>query len=156
MRYRLHFLTLVLSLGPAAALAQVSPTGLISTEVARQFGLERMWFTHLHLDRGRGRIVGLNMHVSDTQAHTVFQIKHDGKRYVFSQRDRDAFGNEIGVEGAKQRAEERLATIKDALKAAGKMDPPPEIETFIVPQVTLYSSSERGTIHSLDAKTGRS
>ena len=83
MRYCLLPLALALFILPAAAQAQVSPTGLISPEVARQFGLERMWFTHLHVDRGRGRIAGLHMHVSDTQAHTVFQITHDGRRYAF-------------------------------------------------------------------------
>ena len=142
-------------LWPAAAEAQLSKSGLISPEAARQFGLERMWFTHLHVDRGRGRVAGLNMHVSDTRAYTVFQITHDGRRYVFSQRDRNAFGKEIGLEGAKQLADEKLAAIKDELTKAGKMDPPPPIETFVVPEITLYSTSEQGTVHSLDAETGR-
>lgn len=114
-----------------------------------------MWFTHLHIDRGRGRIAGLHLHVSDTMAHTVFQITHDGQRYVFSQRDRNAFGKEIGVAGAKKLAEEKLAAIDAAQKLAGKMDPLPAIETFVVPKITLYSSSVRGTLHSLDGETGR-
>src|SRR5262245_52568836 len=59
---------------PAAADAQSGTSGLISPEAARQFGLERMWFTHLHVDRGRGRVAGLHLHVSDTRAYTVFQI----------------------------------------------------------------------------------
>lgn len=153
MRRFLWALLVVLTVRPAVA--QVSSTGLISPEAARQFGLERMWFTHLHVDRGRGRIAGMHMHVSDTLAHTVFQITHGGQRYVFSQRDRDAFGQEVGVAGAKKLADEKLKAIDDAQKAAGKMDPLPAIETFVVPQITLYSTSERGTVHSLDGETGR-
>jgi outer membrane protein assembly factor BamB len=155
MRRFLHAAIASFLLYPALAAGQVSPSGLISPEAARQFGLERMWFTHLHVDRTRGRIAGLDMHVSDTQAHTVFQITHDGQRYVFSQRDRDAFGKEIGVQGAKLLADEKLKSIAEDLKLAGKMDPLPEIKTFVVPKITLYSSSERGTIHSLDGETGR-
>jgi outer membrane protein assembly factor BamB len=148
-------LIVVASAWPAAAVAQFSASGLISPQAARQFGLERMWFTQLHVDRGRGRIAGLHMHVSDTEAHTVFQITHNGQRYVYSQRDRDAFGKEIGVEGAKALADKKLEDIKTAQTAAGKTDPLPEIQTFVVPKITLYSASERGTIHSLDGETGR-
>jgi outer membrane protein assembly factor BamB len=140
---------------PVSAAAQVSSTGLISPDAARQFGLERMWFTHLHVDRGRGRVAGLHQHVSDTQAHTVYQITHGGQRYVFSQRDRDAFGKEIGLEGAKQRADEKLKSTEEELKLAGKTDPLPPIQSFVVPQITLYSTSQRGMLHSIDAETGR-
>jgi hypothetical protein len=140
---------------PAAAQAQVTSTGLISPEATRQLGLERMWFTHLHVDRGRGRIAGLHVHVSNSEAHTVFQFTYNGQRYVFSQRDLDAFGKEVGVEGAKQLADKKLEAIKSAQQAANKQGPLPEIETFVVPKITLYSASERGTLHSLDAETGR-
>ncbi len=155
MRRLLTIVASAVLLLPVTAAAQVSSSGLISPEAARQFGLERMWFTHLHVDRTRGRIAGLHLHVSDTQAHTVFQITHDGQRYVYSQRDRDAFGKEIGAQGARSLADEKLKSIAEDLKLAGKTDPLPEIKTFVVPKITLYSSSERGTVHSLDGETGR-
>ena len=41
---------------------------------------------------------GVTQHVSSRQAHTVFEIIHRGRSYVFSERDLDAFGNPIGVE----------------------------------------------------------
>src|SRR5207237_4748776 len=105
---------------------------LIAPEMVRQLGLERMWFTQLSLDRGRGRVAGIHVHVSSTQAHTVFQIAHHGKRYVFSQRERDAFGKEIGTEGAKKKADTKLEEITAELTAAGKADvPPPAIETYV-------------------------
>jgi len=119
-------------------------------------GLERAWFTQLGLDKGRGRLAGIFMHVSAIQSHTVFQISSDGKRFVFSQRDRDAFGKEIGVEGAKQAAESKAAEIKKALQDAGKADAEaPPVESFVVPKVTIYASSERGGVHAVDGETGR-
>jgi outer membrane protein assembly factor BamB len=153
MRSTLFAIAVLAPLWPAAAIAQVSPSGLISPEAARQLGLERMWFTQLNVDRGRGRVAGLHLHVSSTQAHTVFQIRHEGRRYAFSQLDRNAFGEEIGVDGAKAQAEEKLASIKAETESAGKT--PPVIETYIVPRTTLYASSQRGILHAIDAETGR-
>src|SRR5688572_13524283 len=156
MRPVIAFL-LVLAGMPNSSVAQLRPTTtLVSPEAARQLGLERMWFTQLHLDRSRGRMGGLFMHVSPTQAHTVFQITDGGKRYVFSQRDRDAFGQEVGVDGAKQRAVEKQAEIKKALELAGKADAePPSIETIVVPKITFYATSERGLVHAIDGETGK-
>jgi len=140
----------------ATSRGQVSSGGLISPEAARPLGLERMWSTQLDLDRGRGRLAGLHLHVSGSEAHTVFEIVHSGKRYAFSQRDRNPFGEEIGVEGAKQKADEKLAEITKELQAAGKANAKPlEILTHIVPKITLYATSERGLIQALDAETGR-
>jgi outer membrane protein assembly factor BamB len=152
-----RFLLLILALGcfPLPAPAQTAVRALISPAMARQVGLERMWFTQLALDRGRGRIAGAFMHVSATQSHTVFQISHDGKRYVFSERDRDAFGKQIGVEGAKAEAERKAEEIKQQLQAAGQADAAaPSIESFVIPKITLYVSSERGSVHAIDGETG--
>jgi len=146
---------LILSLTPTIATAQ--PVGrLIGPEEIRQQGLERMWFTQIDLDRARGRLAGLHQHVSATEAQTIYEILFDGRRYVFSQRDRDAFGQMIGVEGAKLKADEKLAQIKGDLIAAGKGDTAaPAIEMRIVPEITLYASSERGLVHAIDGETGR-
>ena len=90
-------------------------SALISPESALPLGLERMWFANFSVDRSRGRIAGLQLHVSSSEAHTVFSISYDGKRYAFSERDRNAFGEIIGVEGARLKAEEKLAEISAAL-----------------------------------------
>jgi outer membrane protein assembly factor BamB len=152
---------MALSACPPAALGQ---TALIAPPAARQLGLERMWFTQMSLG-GRGRVSGLNQHVSATQAHTVFQITFDGKRYVFSQLDRDAFGKELGVEGAQAEANRKLTEIQSDLDAAAKIAADkglpapaaklPEIETFVVPRITLYGTSERGSIDAIDGETGK-
>lgn len=161
---------IVLALSPSPGQAQIPSTALVAPNAARQLGLERMWFAQLHLDRSRGRMGGLHMHVSSTKAHTVFQVTAGGKRYVFSEHDRDAFGKELGVEGAKQRAEEKQAEIKTALETAGKpaAQPPAReiqpaagdgqplaIETHVIPEITLFATSERGLVHALDGETGR-
>jgi len=149
------FFPVVLLVLPALAQAQVGPIGLIAPEAARRVGLERMWFTQLSLDRARGRVSGIHMHVSPTQAHTVFQIVHEGKRYVFSQRERNAFGEEIGVEGAKQKAEDRAQAIKTERQLAGQVDAAaPTIESHVVPKITIYATSDRGMVHALDGETG--
>jgi outer membrane protein assembly factor BamB len=141
------------------ALAQVSPQGLLSEEGARRAGLERMWFTQLELDTGRGRVAGLIQHVSATQNQTFFEIALDGRRYLFSERDLDAFGKPVGVEGARQRAEEKLADIARKMAELNDGTPPPEdqlpkIAEHIVPQITLYATSESGIVHAIDGETG--
>src|SRR6266850_1785542 len=138
-------LLVLLFAGPTLVHAQAGSAGLVSPEAARQVGLERMWFTQVSLDRGRGRMSGMFMHVSPIRSHTVFQITHDGKRYVFSQRDRNAFGEEIGVEVAKQKADQKAEAIQKELLDAGKADAEkPAVETYVVPKITLYATSERG------------
>ena len=131
-------------------------SGLVSADAARSIGLERMWFTHLSLDRSRGRVAGVHLHVSSTDVRTVFEVSHGGNRYLFSQHDRNAFGEELGVEGARQRAQERAAELQAEQQAAGKKDvSPPVVKTHVIPAMTLYATSERGSVHAIDAETGR-
>ncbi|MDX1946563.1 MAG: PQQ-binding-like beta-propeller repeat protein [Pirellulaceae bacterium] len=139
-----------------SAFAQVSSSGVIDADAARQMGMERLWFTQVGLDRGKGRLAGVYQHVSATQAHTVLEILHEGKRYVFSERERDAFGQPIGVEGARVKANELAAKIKGEAETAGVKDAPlPRIDTYVVPQITIYVSSQRGMVHAIDGETGR-
>ena len=146
---------LLVLFAPVAARGQFS-SRLIGPAEFRQTGLERMWFTQLDLDRSRGRIAGLHQHVSATKAQTIYEIVHAGRRYVFSQHDRNAFGEVIGVDGAKIKADEKLAQIKGELIAAGKpeTDAPP-VQMRVVPEITLYATSERGLVQAIDAETGR-
>jgi outer membrane protein assembly factor BamB len=151
-----RYLICVLLVVPAVCQAQTGRSRLVSPDAARQVGLERMWFTQLNLDRGRGRMAGTHMYVSPSQSHSVFQVSHEGRRYVFSQRDRNAFGEEIGVEGAQKKAAEKAEAIKEELIKIGKADAAaPSVESFVVPKITLYLTSERGTVHALDCETGR-
>jgi outer membrane protein assembly factor BamB len=160
MTCRLCGLALVFVLAPGVALAQVSPRGLLSEEGARRAGLERMWFTQLELDWARGRVAGLIQHVSATQAHTVFEIVHDGRSYLFSERELDAFGKPVGVEGARKLADEKLADIKAKLtEQSGGMPPSddqlPKVQTHVIPQITMFATSQGGVVHAIDGETGK-
>jgi hypothetical protein len=155
MRLLLSLMLLIVLL-PHVAVAQTGESGLMATDALASSGLTRMWFTQLSLDRARGRVAGVFMHVSPTKSHTVVEIRHEGQRYVFSERDRDAFGKEIGVEGAKQQADLKVEELKKLAAAAGKPDAlAPQIETHVVPQITLYATSERGLLHTVDGETGK-
>lgn len=159
MNSRLYAWAVLLLLVPGFALAQVSPQGLLSEEGARRAGLERMWFTQLELDTGRGRVAGLIQHVSATQKQTIFEIVVDGRSHIFSERDLDAFGQSVGIEGARQRAEEKLAELVARLTEASGGTPPaddqlPKIVEHVVPQITLYATSESGIVHAIDGETG--
>jgi len=145
-----------LVLVPSVVSAQVNPSGLLDTQALHAHGLERMWFTQLDVNRARGRVVGLHQFVSSTKYHTVLEFIYDGKRYTFSERDRNAFGEMIGVEGAKLKAETALAAIKADLIAAGKTDPVlPPIQTHLIPQITIAATTDRGMLQVLDGETGK-
>jgi outer membrane protein assembly factor BamB len=160
MTCRLYGLAAVLLLAPGFALAQVSPRGLLSEDAARRAGLERMWFTQLELDSARGRVAGLIQHVSATHAHTVFEIAYDGRSYLYSERELDAFGKPDGVAGARKLADEKLADIKEKLtEANGGMPPPddqlPQVVTHVIPQITMIATSQGGVVHAIDGETGK-
>ncbi len=149
-----------LLVAPAVAWSQVSPRGLLSEEGARRAGLERMWFTQLELDAGRGGIAGITQHVSATVKHTIYEIALGSRTYRFSEHDLDAFGKEVGPDGARQRADEKLADLtKKVTEANGGTQPPaeqlPQLTEHIVPQITLYATSQRGVVHAIDAETGK-
>src|SRR5690242_15089459 len=71
-------LLVILASFPSFAWAQAVAPSPVSPTACRAAGLERAWFTQLGLDRGRGRLAGICMHVSAIQSHTVFEFSHDG------------------------------------------------------------------------------
>lgn len=125
--------------------------GLISAEAARQAGLARVWFTRLPIDPARGSLEGVSLHVSPSEGYTVFEVADEGERFVFSERDRDAFGRELGLAEARRLAEEKAGQIQKARNLAA----PPGIQTFVVPRTRLYAASQRGGLMAVDAHTGQ-
>ncbi|MBC7852230.1 MAG: PQQ-binding-like beta-propeller repeat protein [Pirellulaceae bacterium] len=182
-----HHLLSVLALlavacSPLASLGQVSKQGLLSSEGARRAGLTRMWFTHLEMDSARGRMQGITHHVSSVQSHTEFEVTFRGRSYLFSERDIDAFGNAIGVDGAKEAAEKKIAGLTllvTSAPAAGAVPPAnaappanqapaagapaaaapkpeaPKLLMHVIPEITIYATSERGLVHAIDGETGK-
>ncbi|MFN0021968.1 MAG: PQQ-binding-like beta-propeller repeat protein [Pirellulaceae bacterium] len=157
---------LAIAASPLASLGQVSKQGLLSSEGAQRAGLTRMWFTHLEMDSSRGKMRGVTQHVSSTQAHTEFEVTYRGRSYLFSQRDLDAFGNPVGVKGAKEAADKKVAALTllatpaaeapaaapAAAKPAAEM---PKVSMHIIPEITIYATSERGLVHAIDGETGK-
>lgn len=137
--------------------SSVGAQGVIPTEAARRLGLERVWFTHVELGASLGKVAGVWQHISATNVHTVFEVIYDGRSYLFSELDRDAFGVRLGVERAKQLAEEKLTALTDQIAKAEKKRPvpPPVLETRVVPEITIYVSSERGSLQAIDGETGK-
>lgn len=141
---------------PLLVSAQSIGGSLLGSQETRKFGLETMWFTQVDLDRSQGRLAGLYQHVSSTQSETIFEIIDDGQVYLFSERDRDAFGELVTIEGANKKAEEQRAKIAARLQSEMK-DPTtaPAITKHVLPQITFYATSQRGMVHAIDGHTGK-
>ena len=179
---RRHLLVFVaalpaLALSSPATFGQVSSQGLLSAEGAQRAGLSRMWFTHLEMDSSRGKMHGLTQHVSSTKAHTEFEVTFRSRSYIFSERDLDAFGNPVGVNGAKENAEKKIASLTllanpvtapppaakpaaepDAAGTEAKPAAPaelPKLSVHVIPEITIYATSERGLVHAIDGETGK-
>jgi outer membrane protein assembly factor BamB len=196
-RHMLSILALLAAIvAPQASYGQVSSQGLLSSEGARRAGLTRMWFTHLEFDNSRGKMQGLTQHVSTAHAHTEFEVVFRGRTYLFSERDLNAFGDPIGVDGAKAAAEKKIAALTGvaapapAAAAPPPADPPatdpaaasaegilpkpaaeaqpadknaqpadkntvPQLILHVIPEITIYATSERGMVHAIDGETGK-
>ena len=99
---------IILIATPLAVQAQNRAThgGLIKNDVANRVGLERSWFTRVQLDSARSRVIHLTQHVSSTDAFATWEISHDRGKSIFTERDLDDYGDQLGKEKAKKLAEE--------------------------------------------------
>jgi outer membrane protein assembly factor BamB len=131
-----------------SALGQVSPSGLVSPAEAARAGLKRAWYTHVEVDRSKGRLAYVTQFISPTKATTTFEIEFDGGRIEISEKHLDPFGLPLGKEGAKAAADEKVAE----LEAKGLS---PKLTTHVTPEITLYLATDRGVVHALDGETGR-
>ena len=182
-RHTLSILALLAAIvSPLPSYGQVSTQGLLSSEGARRAGLTRMWYTHLEFDNSRGKMQGLTHHVSATQSHTEFEVTFRGRSYLFSERDLNAFGDPVGVDGAKAAAQKKIAALagsaapapaagaepaanpppaNDPAAAPAEGAPPtpaadaPKLLMHVIPEITIYATSERGMVHALDGETGK-
>jgi len=135
-----------------SALAQVNESGLLSPNVIRRQGLDRMWHTQIEVDRGRGQVVNVTPYVNHTRTTTLFEVTFDRRRFLISENDKDAFGERLGVNGAKLKAEEQLVELK---KLYPDVTSQPTYEMILSPEITLYASTNRGVVHAIDGETGK-
>lgn len=150
--FSLCALLAVLAVFPYAAPANEAATSkLVPQRDLAAYGLERAWFGQVYVDPGSDKLVTVTQHSSFDPAATyqVFEVKtEDGRTYAYSQRDRGSFGRPLGVDGAKQMAQNRL----DALTADGKKA---TLVERAIPQTILMAQTARGMLHVFDAETGR-
>lgn len=134
-----------------SAFAQSAGTGLLPTNVARQFGLERVWFTHVDVGRGVGRVNQVTTNVNTAKIHTFAEVTQGSSRWLFSEKDRDSFGQELGIEGAKKKAQEQIANLKRLFPKA----PDATMLVRSVPEVNLYATTDQAIVHAIDGETGK-
>ena len=123
-------------------------SGLIPIEATQRYGLKRAWRAQLEVDRSRGRLGGISLHVSSTKAHTVFELRYEGGKLEFSERQLDPFGKPVGVDGARKLATEKINELK-AAKIESKLI------TYVVPEISLFAVTDRAIVQALDGETGR-
>ncbi len=136
--------------------AQITARGLIGPETLAPYGLQMAWSTTISVDRGSDRVVDVTQHVSQNETQTIYEFTFDRQFYSFSERDRDAFGQILGPDGAKKAAEKKWAQIKAEYAFQGLPEPAaPQMEQRIVPEITLLATTQRGMVHSIDGNTGK-
>mgnify|MGYP002528406567 CR=1 FL=1 len=135
---------------PLAVQAQNRAThgGLIRNDVANRVGLERSWFTRVQLDSSRSRVVHVTQHVSSTDAFATWEISHDRGKSIFTERDLDDYGEQLGKEKAKKLADQRFESLERA-------NLNPKMEARMIPEITIYAMTDGGVVHAIDAQTGR-
>ena len=145
----LAILTLLLTT-PLAVQAQSRATrgGLIRNGMANRVGLERSWFTRVQLDSARSRVVHVTQHVSSTDAFSAWEIAHDRGKLIFTERDLDDFGEELGKEKVEKLAQEKFESLERA-----KLNPKMTVQ--VIPEITIYAMTDSGVVHAIDAQTGR-
>ncbi|WP_425614062.1 PQQ-binding-like beta-propeller repeat protein [Anatilimnocola sp. NA78] len=136
--------------------AQVTSRGLIGPESLAPLGLELAWATTIEVDRGSDRVVDVTQFVSSNQTQTIYEFRFDNQLYMVSERDRDAFGVVLGPEGARKKADQLWAEIKLEYATRELPEPTaPRIEQRVVPEITLFATTQRGMIHAIDGNTGK-
>jgi len=126
-------------------------SSLNSDASLRRLDLVRAWQTQIEFDANRGKLAGVTQYISDSTAQTIYAVTYPGGRITFSDRDLDPFHEPLGARGAKAKAEEWIAAWKNRTKSKAE----PEINEFVVPDVVLVATSERGMVQCLNAETGR-
>ncbi len=135
---------------PTAGQAQrrSSRSGLIREDVANRVGLTRSWFTRVQLDSARSRVAHVRQHVSSTNAFSAWEVTHDRGKLIYTERDLDDFGEELGKEKAEKLAREKVESLQLA-------NLNPKITAQVIPEVTIYVMTDGGVVHAIDAQTGR-
>jgi outer membrane protein assembly factor BamB len=145
-------LLLILAVSPSAFGQLTNPGSLrnLNEFTLKQYDLAPMWSVQVETDIRFGGLSAITAYVSPSRSTTLYHVASGPELLVtVSEHELNAFGRELGPEGAKTKAEQELARLQAAdseLKA--------EVTKRVVPQVTLYCIAESGLVTALDAETG--
>lgn len=133
------------------ASAQSMGSGLMPASVARRYGLERAWFTQIEVGRSRGRVLHAVPYVSPTRNQTIVEVFQGPRRWMFSEHEQDAFRKTLGPEGVQKKAAEFVAKLKKNQPEAGE----PQMVVQVVPEVTIYVTTDQAIVQAIDGETGK-
>ena len=132
----------------SVCLGQLSSTGLITENTARNLGLERSWYMQTAKNPFASKISDVYIHVSSTEADWSFEVTDGEKSYFIHDKDLDNFGRPLGRDEARKRATQQSALIR---QNGGES----EISEHTVPKIYMAVVSDRGDVQLLNAETGQ-
>lgn len=135
----------------STASAQSMGSGLMPSNVARRYGLESAWQTQVEVGRSRGRVRYVTPYVSTSRMQTIVEVFQGPSRWLFTEHDRDAFMQPLGPDGVQKKAAEFVAKLKKHQPQVGE----PRMELRVVPEVTLYVTTDQAVVHAIDGETGK-
>jgi outer membrane protein assembly factor BamB len=130
---------------------------LLDESQYRRLGLEVVWTSQIQLDSLRSEVAELHLQVVGRESYeNLQQTSYDiyevtyGENQVrrFGENDADRLGQILGKDEAKRLAEKLVIQ----LEARGLK---PKLEVRRVPATVLYAQSSGGTLHAMDAETGK-
>ena len=117
--------------------------GLIKNDAANRVGLERSWFTRVQLDSARSRVAHVTQHVSSTDAFAAWEITHDRGKAIFTERDLNDYGEQLGREKAKKLADRKFESLLRA-------NLNPQMDARVIPEISIYVMTDGGVVHAID------
>lgn len=115
-------------------------------------GLEVEWTSQVDLRPG-GRIVDTALVIDENNSTTFYAIEYGSRQELISQHDLNAFGEPYGIEGAQAQAELRKEILTKELASVGR-EVEVKINTYTLPDSTLFTVTDTGLVSSINADTG--
>jgi outer membrane protein assembly factor BamB len=126
---------------------------IISDVQAKQAGLTVHWSTQIQFGR-QGKLIDAVLVVDENDAISYFELVGGGRREVISDRDIGPNGTILEIKGAELRAQDRKEVIEAELRFRGSEDEV-VIQEYKVPQATLFTLTDGGTVQAINAETGK-
>jgi outer membrane protein assembly factor BamB len=156
---------------------------IVSNASVERTGLVVDWFTQI--DVGAGQIVDVDLNISyfgdpvpendeavpqpsstdqkkskvkmvpENKSTVSFLIEYGRHVERISERDFDAYGKVLGIQGAEQQANLRKEIIMAELKARGKENVEVKITKLTLPSASIYALSGNGLVTAIDADSGK-